>query len=137
MRGNTTKGLRMGKGEGEAPPVIAKHRYARDTYKVTGAKQSSAGGTTYGVSQATTSTLDCFAAYHRYVSQVRWRLRKDGAPGRRTTDRATPCPVPAQCAGTVDGVTSAHGAGRAGLKPAPTLRGASSATNVQALVSDI
>ncbi|MDR0937026.1 MAG: hypothetical protein LBM98_10135 [Oscillospiraceae bacterium] len=90
-----------------------------------------------------TSTLDCFAAFHRYVSQVRRRLRKDGqgealpAPGRRITGRAKPCPVPAHCAGTVDGVTSAHGAGnhpaatrhpsqegnlrvRAGLKPAPT-----------------
>jgi hypothetical protein len=32
------------------------------------------------VSQGSTSTLDCFAAFHRYVSQVRWRLRKDGAP---------------------------------------------------------
>ncbi|MDR0935747.1 MAG: hypothetical protein LBM98_03585 [Oscillospiraceae bacterium] len=41
-----------------------------------------------------------------YVSQVRRRLRKDGAPGRRTTGRASP--APAQCAG------------RAGLKPAPT-----------------
>ncbi|MDR0937191.1 MAG: hypothetical protein LBM98_10960 [Oscillospiraceae bacterium] len=33
-----------------------------------------------------TSTLDCFAAYHRYVSQVRWRLRKDGQ------GEALPCP---------------------------------------------
>ncbi|MDR0935986.1 MAG: hypothetical protein LBM98_04810 [Oscillospiraceae bacterium] len=43
-----------------------------------GARQSSAGSVTYVVSQDCTSTLDCFAAYHRYVSQVRWRLRKDG-----------------------------------------------------------
>jgi hypothetical protein len=35
---------------GEAPsPVIAKHREAHDTQSVTGAKQSSAGGTTYGL----------------------------------------------------------------------------------------
>ncbi|MDR0937672.1 MAG: hypothetical protein LBM98_13435 [Oscillospiraceae bacterium] len=38
------------------------------------------------VSQNCTSTLDCFAAYHRYVSQVRWRLRKDGQ------GEAPPCP---------------------------------------------
>ncbi|MDR0936438.1 MAG: hypothetical protein LBM98_07165 [Oscillospiraceae bacterium] len=30
------------------------------------------------VSQTTTSTLDCFAAFQCYVSQVRWRLRNDG-----------------------------------------------------------
>ncbi|MDR0937292.1 MAG: hypothetical protein LBM98_11490 [Oscillospiraceae bacterium] len=55
-----------------------------------GARQSSAGSVTYGlrtyVSQGTTSTLDCFAAYHMYVSQVRWRLRKDGQ------GVALPCP---------------------------------------------
>ncbi|MDR0936030.1 MAG: hypothetical protein LBM98_05035, partial [Oscillospiraceae bacterium] len=38
------------------------------------------------VSQNTTSTLDCFAAYHRYVLQVRRRLRKDGQ------GEALPCP---------------------------------------------
>ncbi|MDR0935365.1 MAG: hypothetical protein LBM98_01640 [Oscillospiraceae bacterium] len=38
------------------------------------------------VSQDTTSTLDCFAAYQWYVSQVRWRLRKDGQ------GEAQPCP---------------------------------------------
>ncbi|MDR0935709.1 MAG: hypothetical protein LBM98_03390 [Oscillospiraceae bacterium] len=42
--------------------------------------------------RTTTSTLDCFAAFPRYVSQVRWRLRNDGAPGRRTTGRASPAP---------------------------------------------
>ncbi|MDR0935593.1 MAG: hypothetical protein LBM98_02800 [Oscillospiraceae bacterium] len=36
------------------------------------------GKHTVYVSQDTTSTLDCFAAYHLYVPQVRWRLRKDG-----------------------------------------------------------
>ncbi|MDR0935452.1 MAG: hypothetical protein LBM98_02085 [Oscillospiraceae bacterium] len=36
--------------------------------------------------RTTTSTLDCFAAFHRYVSQVRWRLRKDGQ------GEALPCP---------------------------------------------
>ncbi|MDR0935608.1 MAG: hypothetical protein LBM98_02875 [Oscillospiraceae bacterium] len=36
------------------------------------------------VSETTTSTLDCFAAYQWYVSQVRWRLRNDG--GRRFAD---------------------------------------------------
>jgi hypothetical protein len=70
--------------------VFAKHRYARETYPVTGAKQSSAGRTTYVlrvyVSQTTTSTLDCFAAFHRYVSRVRRRLRKDGQ------GKALPCP---------------------------------------------
>ncbi|MDR0935901.1 MAG: hypothetical protein LBM98_04380 [Oscillospiraceae bacterium] len=45
--------------------------------------------------------------------------RKCGG-GFAKTGRAKPSPVPAHCAGTVDGVTSAHGAGRAGLKPAPT-----------------
>ncbi|MDR0936061.1 MAG: hypothetical protein LBM98_05190 [Oscillospiraceae bacterium] len=45
--------------------------------------------------------------------------RKCGG-GFEMTGRAKPCPVPAQCAGTVDGATSAHGAWRAGLKPAPT-----------------
>ncbi|MDR0935088.1 MAG: hypothetical protein LBM98_00230 [Oscillospiraceae bacterium] len=30
------------------------------------------------VSETTTSTLDCFAAFLWYVSQVRWRLRNDG-----------------------------------------------------------
>ncbi|MDR0935915.1 MAG: hypothetical protein LBM98_04450 [Oscillospiraceae bacterium] len=30
------------------------------------------------VSYNSTSTVDCFAAFHRYVSQVRWRLRNDG-----------------------------------------------------------
>ncbi|MDR0936169.1 MAG: hypothetical protein LBM98_05745 [Oscillospiraceae bacterium] len=38
------------------------------------------------VSQTTTSTLDCFAAFNGYVSQVRWRLRKDGL------GFAQPCP---------------------------------------------
>ncbi|MDR0935387.1 MAG: hypothetical protein LBM98_01750, partial [Oscillospiraceae bacterium] len=32
--------------------------------------------------------------------------------GFAKTGRAKPCPVPALCAGTVDGVTSAHGAGK-------------------------
>ncbi|MDR0936208.1 MAG: hypothetical protein LBM98_05970 [Oscillospiraceae bacterium] len=36
--------------------------------------------------RTTTSTLDCFAAYQGYVSQVRWRLRKDGQ------GEAQPCP---------------------------------------------
>ncbi|MDR0937320.1 MAG: hypothetical protein LBM98_11630 [Oscillospiraceae bacterium] len=44
------------------------------------------GGQHTYVSQVPTSTLDCFAAYHRYVSQVRWRLRKDGL------GFAKPCP---------------------------------------------
>ncbi|MDR0937560.1 MAG: hypothetical protein LBM98_12865 [Oscillospiraceae bacterium] len=53
-----------------------------------------AGQHTSFVSQTTTSTLDCFAAYQWYVSQVRWRLRNDGRgkphPGaqRRKTPRA-------------------------------------------------
>ncbi|MDR0937234.1 MAG: hypothetical protein LBM98_11190 [Oscillospiraceae bacterium] len=34
-------------------------------------------------------------------------LRKDGAPrAHHGQGRASPCPVPAQCAGTVDGVAS-------------------------------
>ncbi|MDR0935077.1 MAG: hypothetical protein LBM98_00170 [Oscillospiraceae bacterium] len=37
--------------------------------------------------------------------------RKCGG-GFAKTGRGKPCPVPAQCAGTVDGVTSAHGAGK-------------------------
>ncbi|MDR0935054.1 MAG: hypothetical protein LBM98_00055 [Oscillospiraceae bacterium] len=36
--------------------------------------------------RGTTSTLDCFAAFQCYVSQVRWRLRKDGQ------GQAQPCP---------------------------------------------
>ncbi|MDR0935865.1 MAG: hypothetical protein LBM98_04200 [Oscillospiraceae bacterium] len=36
--------------------------------------------------------------------------RKCGG-GFAKTGRALPCPVPARCAGTVDGGTSAHGAG--------------------------
>ncbi|MDR0936179.1 MAG: hypothetical protein LBM98_05795 [Oscillospiraceae bacterium] len=50
---------------------------------------------------------------------IKGTYRKCGG-GFAKTGRASPCPVPAQCAGTVDGVTSAHGAGWAGLKPAPT-----------------
>ncbi|MDR0937438.1 MAG: hypothetical protein LBM98_12250 [Oscillospiraceae bacterium] len=82
------------------------------------------------VSQDCTSTLDCFAAYH-YI-----RIASAAAASQRRAGRK-PCPVPAHCAGTVDGVTSAHGAGNhpaasrhpsqegnlrgwAGLKPAPT-----------------
>ncbi|MDR0935378.1 MAG: hypothetical protein LBM98_01705 [Oscillospiraceae bacterium] len=38
------------------------------------------------VSQDCTSTLDCFAAFQWYESQVRWRLRKDGQ------GQALPCP---------------------------------------------
>ncbi|MDR0936172.1 MAG: hypothetical protein LBM98_05760 [Oscillospiraceae bacterium] len=47
-------------------------------------------------------------------------FRRPRRTGFAKTGRASPCPVPAHCAGTVDGVTSAHCAGRAGLKPAPT-----------------
>ncbi|MDR0935744.1 MAG: hypothetical protein LBM98_03570 [Oscillospiraceae bacterium] len=61
-----------------------------------GAKQSSAGGTTYGR----------IARYYvnpgllRRISLTTYR--KCGG-GFAKTGRALPCPVPAQCAGTVDG----------------------------------
>ncbi|MDR0936596.1 MAG: hypothetical protein LBM98_07955 [Oscillospiraceae bacterium] len=92
------------------------------------------------VSQDCTSTLDCFAAYHWYVSQVRWRLRKDGAPrAHHGQGRAGLCPAlsrriapgrwtglrPRTARGNHPGATrhpSQEGnlRGRAGLKPAPT-----------------
>ncbi|MDR0937433.1 MAG: hypothetical protein LBM98_12225, partial [Oscillospiraceae bacterium] len=90
-------------------------------------KQSSAGGTTYVCYAPGTGLL---RAYTLYVSQALRHFAKTG--------RAKPCPVPAHCAGTVDGVASArrgnHPAAsrhpsqegnlrwRAGLKPAPTCR---------------
>ncbi|MDR0935772.1 MAG: hypothetical protein LBM98_03715 [Oscillospiraceae bacterium] len=63
------------------------------------------------VSQGSTSTLDCFAAYHWYVSQVRWRLRKDGAP--EGAPRAGQCPALSRriAPGRWTGDASAHGAG--------------------------
>ncbi|MDR0935683.1 MAG: hypothetical protein LBM98_03255 [Oscillospiraceae bacterium] len=107
---------RRARGAPSRRTVIAKHRYARDTYSVTGAKQSSAGGITYGT-------------YRRILRQP-WiasprfngTYRKCGG-GFAKTGRAKPCPVPAPCAGTVDGGCAAHSAvrERAGLKPAPTL----------------
>ncbi|MDR0936084.1 MAG: hypothetical protein LBM98_05305 [Oscillospiraceae bacterium] len=62
--------------------------------------------------------------YRRVVRQpwiasphINGTYRKCGG-GFAKTGWAKPSPVPAQCAGTVDGVTSAHGAGRAdGVAP--------------------
>ncbi|MDR0935849.1 MAG: hypothetical protein LBM98_04120, partial [Oscillospiraceae bacterium] len=78
-----------------------------------GARQSSAGSVTYGMYR--TILRQPWIASPHFIGTY----RKCGG-GFAKTGRAKPCPVPAHCAGTVDGVTSAHGAGRAGLKPAPT-----------------
>ncbi|MDR0935964.1 MAG: hypothetical protein LBM98_04700 [Oscillospiraceae bacterium] len=62
--------------------------------------------------RGTTSTLDCFAAYHQL------RIASAMAASQRRAGRK-PCPVPAQCAGTVD-EGYVRPTQRAGLKPAPT-----------------
>ncbi|MDR0936758.1 MAG: hypothetical protein LBM98_08765 [Oscillospiraceae bacterium] len=115
VAGNSAHLLRIS----EAPtPVIAKHRYARDTYNITGAKQSSAGSVTYDLRIAgyyVNPGLLRRITFLRIASAVAASQRRC-AEGR-TTGRATPCPhsgaprrsgLPAPCAG------------RAGLKPAPT-----------------
>ncbi|MDR0936838.1 MAG: hypothetical protein LBM98_09175 [Oscillospiraceae bacterium] len=100
------------------------------------------GGQHTYVSQVPTSTLDCFAAFHRYVSQVQWRLRKDGAPrAHHGQGNALPCPGALRRDGGRELRRARRGEpprrfaaplprgewtrprtarGRAGLKPAPT-----------------
>ncbi|MDR0937313.1 MAG: hypothetical protein LBM98_11595 [Oscillospiraceae bacterium] len=69
------------------------------------------------VSQTTTSTLDCFAAYHRYVSQVRWRLRKDGQ------GEAQPCPGAMRRDGGRGYVRARRGETTPALRATPPKRG--------------
>ncbi|MDR0935332.1 MAG: hypothetical protein LBM98_01470 [Oscillospiraceae bacterium] len=69
-----------------------------------GARQSSAGSITYGLRIVGRVRQPWIASPH-----INSTYRKCGG-GFAKTDRGKPCPVPAQCAGTVDEVTP-HGAG--------------------------
>ncbi|MDR0935500.1 MAG: hypothetical protein LBM98_02325 [Oscillospiraceae bacterium] len=101
-----------------------------------GTKQSSAGSVTYVlrtyVSQGSTSTLDCFAAFHRYVSQVRRRLRNDGL------GEAQPCPGALRRDGGRGYVRARRGEG--GFETRPYVHPAHGATkrpNQSSLIFDI